>query len=115
MGCGSALARGREPGDAGHWGGDRRGNFCADGPGRRALCGPGRGAELCAGGNHLRFCRAVLRGIRVDHSDCRIRLYLRLRHAGRVCGVDHRLGSGVGVRFRRIDRGIRLVRIFQRA
>ena len=55
----------------------------------------GHRAQLCPGGHHLRLCRAVLRRIRFHHPHRRLRLYLRIRDAGRVCGVDHRLGSGV--------------------
>ena len=45
--------------------------------------------------------------------DCRLRLHLRLRHAGRNFRLDHRLGPGSGICLRRCHRGFRLERLLR--
>src|ERR1035438_6887807 len=49
----------------------------------------------------------------IYHSDCRVGLHLWVRNAGRVRGLDHRLGFGAGVRLWRGHRGCRLVGLLQ--
>jgi len=48
--------------------------------------------------HRVRVRRTLLRRTRRDGADCRQRLYVCLRHARRVCGLDHRLGSDPRVR-----------------
>ena len=43
-------------------------------------------------------CRSLLRRVRRHDPAGRQRLYLRLRHLGRVAGLDHRVGSHAGIR-----------------
>ena len=63
----------------------------------------------------LRVRGAVLRRVRLDDSDRRQRLHLRLRDHGRVVRVDHRLGPHPRVRSRVDDRGDRLERLHAEA
>ena len=65
--------------------------------------GPGRGALVRRRGDRLRVRRAVLQRIRHHDPDGGQRLHLRLRDAGRIAGLDHRLGPGAGVRRGRGD------------
>ena len=89
------------------------GIFVLTGQAAATACRTGGGAELCAGGYYVRVCRALLCGVCFDHSDCGIGIHVWLRDAGRVGGVDHRLGSGAGVRVWRGDGGVGLVRVLQ--
>ena len=50
-----------------------------------------------AGGHRVRFRGAVLRGTGVDDSHCRQRLHVCIRHPGRDCRVDNRVGPDSGI------------------
>ena len=65
---------------------------------------PGHRALLRRRRTRLRLRGAVLRRVRVDDSDRRQRLHLRLRHARRDLRLDDRLGPDPRVR-RRVDDG----------
>src|SRR5580658_10474448 len=60
-------------------------------------------AVLRPRGNRLRLCRSLLCRICVDDPNRRLRIHLWLRHAGRNCRLDHRLGSDFGIRFWRCN------------
>ena len=89
------------------------GIFVLTGTGCGAARGAGGGAELCAGRNYLRVCGALLCGVRFDDSHCGVGIHIWLCDAGRTGGVDHRLGSGAGVRFWRGDGGLGMVGVLQ--
>ena len=73
--------------------------------------GPSVLAGLHCGGSRLCLCRVVLCRVCVDDSGGRKRLYLFVRHHGRARRLDHRLGSGAGVRRGRSHGRRRLERI----
>ena len=75
----------------------RRRNFCHGGTGR-AICRPRTHAVVRSVGLGMRVCRSLLRRVRRHDSAGRQRLHLRLCHAGRVAGVDHRLGPDPRIR-----------------
>ena len=62
--------------------------------------------------NRLRFCRALLRGICVENSDCGFGLHLCLREFRRTDRVDHRLGFISRIRHRKYRRRDFVERLF---
>src|ERR1051325_8261707 len=74
--------------------------------------GPGAHALVRDRRRGVRSGGALLRGVRLHGARCRLGIHLRLRDAGRVVRLDHRLGSGFGIHDRRRDRSARLVALF---
>ena len=72
---------------------------------------PGDHDVVSRGGPGVRVRGALLRRVRLDDSDRRQRLHLRLRDAGRAGRLDDRLGPDPRVRRRLDDRGDRLERL----
>ena len=85
------------------------GIFVLTGQAAANYAGPGHRLLVHPGGHRLRLRRPVLRRVRVDDPDRRLGLHLRLRHAGRVRRLDHRLGPDPRVPLRGLDRRGRLV------
>ena len=73
--------------------------------------GPAVVLSFVRGGYHVRVCGALLCGVRFADSDCGLGVHVWVCDAGRVCGVDHRVGPGAGVCVRRGDGGFGLERI----
>ncbi len=83
----------------------------------------GLGAQYAGPGTHfvvrsvrtgLRLCRTLLRGVRGHDSTGGQRLHLRLCDAGRIAGVDHRLGFDARIRDGRQHGFFRLVESLHR-
>ena len=89
----------------------RRRHLRADRPGGARLRRSGPDAVVRHRRPRLRLRRAVLRRIRLDDSGGRQRLHVRLRHAGRAAGLDHRLGPDPRVRHGVEHRRLRLVEV----
>ena len=89
----------------------RDGHLRPDRDGRRQPGRPRHRALLRSGRARLRLRGALLRRVRVDDSDLRQRLHLRLRDARRDLRVDDRLGPDPRVRGRIDDRRGRLERL----
>ena len=77
------------------------GIFVLTGTPRRAIRRPGARALLRHRRHRLRLRGALLRRVRLHDPGGRQRLHLRLRHAGRVRRLDHRLGPDPRIRARR--------------
>ncbi len=103
-----ARARADVADDAGSGRDHRSGNLRPLGSGS-ALCRARADAVVRHIRAGVRVCGAVLRGIRRFDPAGRQRVHLRLRGAGRVGGVDHRLGPDAGIRHGREHRLFRLV------
>ncbi len=105
-----AGARPAQPDRARHRRDHRRRHLRAHRHGGGAERRAGRGALVRPGGHRLASSPALCYAeFAVDGPDRGQRLHLRLRHAGRVRRLDHRLGPDPRVRPRRHHRGDRLV------
>ena len=98
-----ARARRRGPDPARHWRHHRHRHLRADRPGGRRARRPGRRAVDDRRRHCQRARRDLLCRVRLVRAGRRLGLHLRLRHARRARGVDHRLGPGARVRARRRD------------
>ena len=95
-----------------HRGYHRRRNFRCDRPSGQRQGRRCDHAIICHRWLRMRFCRALLRGIRRHGAGRRLGLHLRLRHSRRAVGLDHRLGSAFRIRRGRSERRARLVPLF---
>ena len=77
------------------------GIFVLTGQAAAAYAGPAIVLSMVLAGVASASGGPLLRGVRVDRADRRLGLHLRLRHAGRVRRLDHRLGPDPRVRARR--------------
>ena len=109
----ATYAFGAQSRHAGSWRRHRRWHLCAHRARGRRQCRPRSDAVVCTGGGGLRIRRTLLRRNGLDRPDQRERLYLCLRDARRIDGVDHRVGSDpriCGRRHHGCDRLVRLCR-----
>ena len=81
----------------------------AGGAGSSIWGGAGAGVILCAGGDCLRLCGAVLFGVRLDGAGVRFGLHLRVCHARGADRLDHWLGPDPRIRHRQRGGGDFLV------
>ena len=89
------------------------GIFTLTGQAAALRAGPAVALSFVVAGHYVRLCRLVLCGVRVHHSHCGFGLHVRIRHAGRTGGMDHRLGPLPGICFWRVDRGLGLGGLLQ--
>ena len=89
------------------------GIFTLTGQAAALRAGPAVALSFVLAGIYVRICWTLLCGVRIDHSHRGFCIHLRLCDAGRVRGVDHRVGPVPGVCVRRVHRGVRMGWIFQ--
>ena len=94
----SPHARAAEPDRPRHRRDHRRGPVLADRPCGGRKCGSGGRPQLHDRRHRLRLRRHVLFRAGEHDPGVRQRLHLRLCHAGRACGLDHRLGPRARIR-----------------
>ena len=87
------------------------GIFVLTGSAAAKYAGPAIVLSFVLSRNCLRFCRTLLRRVRLADPHRRLGLHLWLRHPGRDLRLDHRLGPDPGICLRRGHRGFRLERL----